>query len=130
MKRIALFLSVGAVVMLLASGAMAKPTKVDVCHIPPGNPDNAHTISVGARAVPAHLAHGDTLGACDDGPCTVECALGQICDDGECVSCFSDVGDCCLGEECIEPGICFDGGGECFLCACFENCDVTPCGDD
>jgi subtilisin-like proprotein convertase family protein len=38
--------------------------KVTICHIPPGNPANAHTISVSANAVPAHLAHGDTLGTC------------------------------------------------------------------
>jgi hypothetical protein len=38
--------------------------KVTLCHRPPGNPRNAHTITVGAAAVPAHLAHGDTLGAC------------------------------------------------------------------
>jgi hypothetical protein len=42
--------------------------KVTLCHIPPGNPDNAHTITVGSPAVPAHLAHGDTLGPCPDGP--------------------------------------------------------------
>jgi hypothetical protein len=40
--------------------------KVTICHIPPGNPDNAHTITVGAPAVPAHLAHGDTLGPCPE----------------------------------------------------------------
>lgn len=40
--------------------------KVTICHVPPGNPDNAHTIRVGAPAVDAHLAHGDTLGACPD----------------------------------------------------------------
>jgi len=33
--------------------------KTTVCHIPPGNPDKAHTITVGTPAVPAHLAHGD-----------------------------------------------------------------------
>jgi hypothetical protein len=38
--------------------------KVTICHIPPGNPENAHTISVGAPAVPAHEGHGDTLGSC------------------------------------------------------------------
>jgi hypothetical protein len=37
-----------------------------LCHIPPGNPDNAHTIRVGRAAVDAHLAHGDTLGPCFD----------------------------------------------------------------
>jgi hypothetical protein len=42
--------------------------KVDICHIPPGNPDNAHTINVSVNAIPAHLAHGDRLGSCDQGP--------------------------------------------------------------
>lgn len=37
---------------------------VTICHIPPGNPPAAHTITVGAAAVNAHLNHGDTLGAC------------------------------------------------------------------
>lgn len=39
--------------------------KVTICHVPPGNPDNAHTIVVGAQAVPAHLNHGDFEGECD-----------------------------------------------------------------
>jgi len=45
--------------------------KVTICHFPPGNPANAHTINVGAPAVPAHLAHGDHLGPCGpgEGPC-------------------------------------------------------------
>ena len=44
--------------------------KVTICHIPPGNPANAHTITVSVNAVRAHLAHGDTVGPCrkkDDG---------------------------------------------------------------
>lgn len=40
--------------------------EVTICHIPPGNPSNAQTITVGASAVNAHLNHGDTLGECDD----------------------------------------------------------------
>src|SRR5260370_7433692 len=45
--------------------------KETICHFPPGNPANAHTIRVGAPAVPAHLAHGDHLGPCGpgEGPC-------------------------------------------------------------
>jgi LysM repeat protein len=38
--------------------------KAVICHYPPGNPGNRHTIEVGQPAVPAHLAHGDTLGPC------------------------------------------------------------------
>jgi hypothetical protein len=38
--------------------------KVTICHIPPGNPANAHTITVGRPALKAHTKHGDTLGAC------------------------------------------------------------------
>jgi hypothetical protein len=38
---------------------------VTLCHIPPGNPDNSHTIVVGAPAVQAHLNHGDFEGECD-----------------------------------------------------------------
>jgi hypothetical protein len=38
---------------------------VTLCHIPPGNPENAHTIRVSPNALPAHLRlHGDTIGPC------------------------------------------------------------------
>jgi len=39
---------------------------VKICHIPGGNPDKTRTIRVSKNAVDAHLAHGDTLGKCDD----------------------------------------------------------------
>jgi hypothetical protein len=39
--------------------------KTTICHIPPGNPANAHTLCIGNPAVAAHLRnHGDSLGAC------------------------------------------------------------------
>jgi len=39
--------------------------KTTICHSPPGNPANAHTLCVGNPAVPAHLRnHGDYLGPC------------------------------------------------------------------
>ena len=47
------------------AAAQAAVPKVTICHIPPGNPANAHTITVGAPAVPAHVAnHGDSIGPC------------------------------------------------------------------
>jgi hypothetical protein len=43
--------------------------KVTICHIPPGNPANAHTITVGESAVLTHMVkHGDTIGPCSDDP--------------------------------------------------------------
>src|SRR5215212_7667714 len=38
--------------------------KVTICHVPQGNPDNAHTRTVSENAVAADLAHGDYLGEC------------------------------------------------------------------
>ena len=38
--------------------------KVEICHIPPGNPSNAHMICVDSNAMAAHLAHGDYEGPC------------------------------------------------------------------
>ena len=38
--------------------------KANICHVPPGNFENPHTITIGQSAVEAHLAHGDTLGEC------------------------------------------------------------------
>jgi len=47
--------------------------KVTICHIPPGNPGNAHTISVGSAAVRAHEAHGDYVeGSCESADLDLE----------------------------------------------------------
>ena len=40
--------------------------KITLCHVPPGNPSKAHSISIASSSVSAHLAHGDYLGTCDD----------------------------------------------------------------
>ncbi|MFQ5528638.1 MAG: hypothetical protein ACE5GX_20580, partial [Thermoanaerobaculia bacterium] len=37
------------------------PAKVQVCHLPPGNPANIQQICISENAVPAHLGHGDGL---------------------------------------------------------------------
>lgn len=63
--RSSLSLLVVLALMVPALAAAAGPKeKVDVCHIPPGNPGNAHTITVNGNALKAHLAHGDTEGEC------------------------------------------------------------------
>lgn len=38
--------------------------RITICHIPPGNNSNPQTIEISENAWPAHLAHGDTKGAC------------------------------------------------------------------
>ncbi|MCP4695224.1 MAG: hypothetical protein GY862_00030 [Gammaproteobacteria bacterium] len=48
--------------------------KISVCHIPPGNPGNAHSLSVSANALQAHLGHGDHEGNCEGG---TGCSLYQ-----------------------------------------------------
>jgi hypothetical protein len=37
---------------------------IEICHIPPGNPGNMHTICVEEPAVYHHLDHGDYFGPC------------------------------------------------------------------
>jgi hypothetical protein len=59
--------------------------KVEICHIPPGNPDNYHTITISEKAFAAHLAHGDFAGACDS-------ACSALCDDGDACT-IDDTGD-------------------------------------
>jgi len=50
------------------SGNDNEQEKVTLCHVPPGNPAAAHTITVGAPAVDTHLdRHDDYLGPCVGG---------------------------------------------------------------
>lgn len=39
--------------------------KIIICHIPPGNSEARRTITISERALKAHLAHGDFVGACE-----------------------------------------------------------------
>ncbi len=55
----------------LANGQLGctSPKKALICHIPPGNPANAHSICVGNAAVTPHQTHhGDLVGACATEP--------------------------------------------------------------
>ena len=40
--------------------------KINVCHFPPGNSDNAHTINISVNAWKVHMAHGDSWGKCHE----------------------------------------------------------------
>jgi hypothetical protein len=65
-------------------------TSQTVCHAPPGNPDNKHSITVGSSAVDTHLAHGDTLGTCTAG----ETAPPHICEGYD-----QEVAQCAAGTD-------------------------------
>lgn len=52
----------------LADSQAHEDKKITICHIPPGNPENAHTITISVNALPAHMAHGDLIGACNACP--------------------------------------------------------------
>jgi hypothetical protein len=60
------FLALTAVAFIvLAPAAFAKGDKVTICHIPPGNPENAHSITISVSALQTHLdQHGDSIGEC------------------------------------------------------------------
>lgn len=91
--------------------AFAGNSKVPVCHIPPGNPDNFHTITVSEKALSAHFNnHGDLGGFCDE-----NCAV--LCDDGD--ACTAPTGECADGFCPPElPVDCNDGN----LCT-VDSCD-------
>lgn len=58
--------------------------KITICHIPPGNNQNPQTISIPASAWPAHLAHGDTQGACPSKKDTIKVKTpGKIINNSE-----------------------------------------------
>ncbi|MBI3185367.1 MAG: hypothetical protein HYZ28_24780 [Myxococcales bacterium] len=91
--------------------------KVLICHIPPGNPANAHTICVGQPAEKAHAAHhGDSSGACgaaDGGTAPVDAGASPApapVDAGPtCLPLNSACGHgqlgCCAGLACVD-GLC------------------------
>jgi len=54
----------------ISGGGSGGGSKVKICHVPPGNPGNAHTLNVSINALHAHLAHGDLLGTCSPPPDT------------------------------------------------------------
>lgn len=67
-QRYAILGSILTAVIVFATPARSQGGRVVICHVPPGNPGAAHTITVGgAGAVDAHLRNhvGDHVGACN-----------------------------------------------------------------
>lgn len=83
--------------------------KVVICHVPPGDPTSRQTIVVAESAEPAHLAHGDSLGACPNG-----CSSAADCDDGN--LCTSDA--CGLDGTCQHVSVNCDDSNACTTDSC------------
>jgi hypothetical protein len=91
---------------------------VTLCHIPPGNPPNAHTIEVEQQDAAAHLAHGDLPGECPyecDGPPSPVPQTGQTECWGPAGNPISCTGSCQDGEyQCgvsVDPRFTDNGDG-------------------
>ena len=73
-------------------GGAAQAANVEICHVPGGNPDNAHSITIAEAALNAHLGEneeglhgGDAYGQCVSSeldPCDDETNLAICADDG------------------------------------------------
>jgi len=95
----------GLVLLLvgLSTSAAAQANQVEVCHLPPGNQANFHTITVSENARLAHLAHGDK-----DGDCNLIPEL--ICDDSDkcTIDAFFEGTELCIPIADRDPTDCDD----------------------
>lgn len=55
---------------------------IQVCHVPPGNPENSHDKVLPLSAIKAHLGHGDYLGLCGASTEPPDSSGGGTTDDG------------------------------------------------
>ena len=61
--------------------------KVQICHIPPDDPSDFHTITINESAKTSHLTHGDLEGPCNDN-CNTLCNSGgpeENCEENGCI---------------------------------------------
>ena len=123
MSRWGVLLSALILVGMWAGGASAQGSgghqeHVQMCHVPPGNPDVAHTIRVSQTAATHHLHKhpGDSLGECFEAECVHG---GDECDDGN--ACTSDY---CLDGVCVnvDSSAACDDGNVCTADSCVPAC--------
>lgn len=81
--------------VVTACGSNGQP-KVQICHVPPGNPGNANTLCISPNAVPAHIVGGhggDYFGPCGN-PCraTNPACSASTCSGGSFTVTISGVG--------------------------------------
>ena len=138
---VSVVLSCLVAIFAAAPNAAKAESNVTICHIPPGDPANAHTTIVDDHSLPAHLAHGDQLGACapacqdpgDSCGTAADCCGGLACT-GSYKTCASDctIGPELGGDYCGVGLDCCDGA--CLFGTCWQGytCHLPgdPCTDD
>ena len=101
-------------------GPSVRDGKVAMCHVPPGNPANMHTIHISEHAVSAHLAHGDFVGPCGGPSVEPDGGSGEEPDGGAC----GLRGDPCeTSNQCCTGLACLSGRAECSSgasCSCAD----------
>lgn len=122
----------GALNLAARSSSQAKKKKkVTICH-------SGQTITVSKKALNAHLAHGDTLGACSSPPtppptCQPSQTTCTSAQGGGC--CDADFSQCCPPNRLNKGGLCAPSGADCCagaegggFCAGTFNvcCPITP----
>jgi len=102
-------------VLVVCTATAAQAAKIEICHRPPGNPGNWHTITINDTAWSAHQAHGDLIGSCVSN-------CGTLCDDGnKCTIDFVPSSTECLCQAAPRPAVdCSDG-----LACTTDSCDPT-----
>ena len=64
MKKSIFILSILSIVVFTSLATKPEGEKIIICHVPPGNPENAHSIEISVAALQTHLNHGDSIGDC------------------------------------------------------------------
>jgi hypothetical protein len=109
---------IGGVLATLGARKAWAADKVDICHVPPGNPANVHLINVSTNAIPAHLRHGDAV--CTPG--NDDCCFNSSTSTAVCTNLETDATNCgTCGNVCHECTTCVGG-------ACANTCTHFICG--
>ncbi len=107
------------------------PPKVQICHVPPGNPQNFHSIRVSSNSVLAHLSHGDYFGSCSEF-CDELCPASDFCHASQCSNnaCLPEIEvDCSIEDLCLVDS-CDPLNGCVYTeldCSSPDQCIVTGC---
>lgn len=127
------FAAAGSFAAILCVGVVlaAALPNVTICH-------KGNTIVVDANSLPAHLAHGDTLGTCDN-VCACQPSIDPVtCSDGnsylnQCIADCAGATDCtraCACDLTVAPVTCSNGNtytNQCVAdCEGATNCSPTP----